>query len=301
MISRRAFFKLFGATVALGLGLGGYATAVEPLLRLRVQRYRLTPPNWPDGLRLTLAVIADPHACEPWMSARRLEGIADFTNTLGADAVLLMGDYDTAHPFITRTVPAAEWASALGRLSAPFGVHAVMGNHDWWNDPDALRRRHGPVYGQTALEAAGVMVHENHAVRLEKDGQPFWIAGLGDQFAFPARGLRRGAWATGIDDLDGTLAQVTDDAPVILLAHEPDIFPRVPERVALTVCGHTHGGQVRLFRYAPVVPSVYGDRYAYGHIVEGGRNLIVSAGMGCSMLPIRFGIPPEVVVIELGD
>jgi predicted MPP superfamily phosphohydrolase len=93
---------------------------------------------------------------------------------------------------------------------------------------------------------------------------------------------------------------VTDDAPVILLAHEPDIFPRVPEQVSLTLSGHTHGGQVRLFGYSPVVPSRFGNRYAYGHIVESGRSLIVSGGLGCAILPVRFGVPPEIVLIDVG-
>jgi predicted MPP superfamily phosphohydrolase len=92
---------------------------------------------------------------------------------------------------------------------------------------------------------------------------------------------------------------VSDDAPVILMAHEPDIFPRVPERVALTVSGHTHGGQVRIFGYAPIVPSSFGNRYVYGHVVEDDRNLVVSAGLGCSGVPVRFGAPPEIVMIEL--
>ena len=87
---------------------------------------------------------------------------------------------------------------------------------------------------------------------------------------------------------------------MILLAHEPDIFPRVPARVALTLSGHTHGGQVRLFGYSPVVPSRYGNRYAYGHIIEDNRHLIVSGGLGCSILPVRLGCPPEIVMVELG-
>ena len=89
---------------------------------------------------------------------------------------------------------------------------------------------------------------------------------------------------------------MTDDAPVILLAHEPDIFPDVPERVSLTLSGHTHGGQVRLFGYSPVVPSRFGNRYAYGHVVEDDRNLIVSGGLGFSILPVRFGVRPEISV-----
>jgi len=79
-----------------------------------------------------------------------------------------------------------------------------------------------------------------------------------------------------------------------------DIFADVPERVALTLSGHTHGGQVRLFGYSPVVPSRFGNRYAYGHVVEGGRDLIVSGGLGFSGLPVRFGVRPEILSIELG-
>jgi predicted MPP superfamily phosphohydrolase len=84
------------------------------------------------------------------------------------------------------------------------------------------------------------------------------------------------------------------------MAHEPDIFPQVPRRVAVTLSGHTHGGQVRLLGYAPIVPSKFKDRYVYGHIVEEGRHLVVSGGIGCSGLPVRFGSPPEIVVVELG-
>ena len=148
-------------------------------------------------------------------------------------------------------------------------------------------------------------VYENDAVRLVKNGRPFWIAGLGDQWAFwrpaglvavPARPIRH----EGVHDLTGTLGKIADDAPVILMAHEPDIFPEVPDRVALTVSGHTHGGQVRMFGYSPVVPSAYGLRYIYGHIVEQQRHLVVSGGLGCSGVPMRFGAPPEIVVVELG-
>src|SRR4051812_37491596 len=138
---------------------------------------------------------------------------------------------------------------------------------------------------------------ENEAVRLTKDGRPFWLVGLGDQLALLQPGRKR---YRGVDDLPGALAKTTDDAPAILLAHEPDIFPEVPDRVALTLSGHTHGGQVRLFNYSPLVPSRYGNRYAYGHVVEDERHLIVCGGLGTSILPVRFGVPPEVVVVDLG-
>ena len=168
-----------------------------------------------------------------------------------------------------------------------------------------------------ALENVGIPVYENDAVRLTKDGHAFWLAGLGDQLAFYRRAGRRYKNFKGVDDLPATLAKVTDEAPVILMAHEPDIFPRVPDRVLLTLSGHTHGGQVRFLGYSPVVPSRYGNRYAYGHIVENGghqnsadgvvsaamgpdRHLIVSGGLGCSIMPVRLGVPPEIVIVELG-
>ena len=89
-----------------------------------------------------------------------------------------------------------------------------------------------------------------------------------------------------------------DGEPVILLAHEPDIMPRVPDRVSLVMSGHTHGGQVRLFGWSPVVPSRYGNRYAYGHVREQ-CDLIVSGGLGCSIMPVRFGVPPEIVLVSI--
>jgi uncharacterized protein len=133
--------------------------------------------------------------------------------------------------------------------------------------------------------------------RLTKAGRPFWLAGLGDQLAYvPARRFRP-IKRIGVDDLAATLAKVTDDAPVILLAHEPDVAARVPARVALQLSGHTHGGQVRLFGWSPVAPS--GKKLAYGH-VRMNCDVIVSGGLGCSYLPFRLGVPPEIVLVTLG-
>jgi predicted MPP superfamily phosphohydrolase len=299
VISRRGFLRGVGASLGSGFCVGGYALAVEPL-RLAVTHYKITPAGWPGGLKLKIAALADIHACEPWMSAERIAQIADQTNRLGADLIVLLGDYAAKHRYVTQLVAPEAWAAALSDLRAPLGVHAVMGNHDWWDDRTAQREGRGPVIGRRALEKNGIPVYENDAVRLKKEGQPFWLAGLGDQLALRS-GKRWGRRLTiGVDDLPATVAKVTDDAPVLLLAHEPDVFPKVPARIALTLSGHTHGGQVRLFGYAPVVPSRYGNRYAYGHVVEEGRHLIVSGGLGCSTIPVRLGMPPEIVVVDLG-
>jgi predicted MPP superfamily phosphohydrolase len=300
-ISRRRFLKTLGLSGAGMVGLSSYGLAIEPGYRLCVTRYRVNPLNWTHGLRLSIGIIADVHAGGPLMPTERIRAIAERTNQLRPDIVVLLGDFAASHRFKTRSVAPEEWAEALSVLRAPLGVHAILGNHDWWDDHSAQRAGRGPVQGRRALERFGIPVYENDAVRLTKDGRAFWLAGLGDQLAFVRqirRRRRRGP--RGIDDLPGTLARITDDAPVILLAHEPDIFPRVPERVSLTLSGHTHGGQVRLFGYSPRVPSRFGNRFAYGHIVEDNRHLIVSGGLGCSILPVRIGVPPEVVMVEVG-
>jgi hypothetical protein len=300
VITRRQLIYGFGTLTIGTAGLGGYALA-EPF-GTSVTTYKLSPPGWPGALSLKLAAIADIHACEPWMDVERIQGIVAQVNALKPDCVMLLGDYVAGQKIsrYSNPIPHRRWAEALGALRAPLGVHAVLGNHDWWEDAEVQMRRGGPTRAGEALQTAGIRLHENSCVRLQKDGTAFWLAGLGDQWAFwPNRGLGERRYF-GVDDLPSTLAMATDDAPIILMVHEPDIFPKVPDRVALTVAGHTHGGQIRIFGYAPVVPSRYGTRYLYGHVVENGRNLIISGGLGCSGVPLRFGSPPEVVMIELG-
>jgi predicted MPP superfamily phosphohydrolase len=298
-MSRRRFLKTLGLSGAGMVGLSGYALAVEPGYRLNITRYRVSPRSWTPGLNLSIGVIADVHAGGPLMPAQRIRAIAERTNELKPDMIVLLGDFAASHKFKTRAVAPEEWAEALSVLKAPLGVHAILGNHDWWDDLAAQRSGQGPVMGRRMLERHGIPVYENDAVRIEKGGHGFWLAGLGDQLAFRAVHRRRRKGRRGVDDLPATLAKITDDAPAILLAHEPDIFPRVPERVSLTLSGHTHGGQVRLFGYSPRVPSRFGNRFAYGHIVENHRHLIVSGGLGCSVLPVRIGVPPEVVMVEV--
>ncbi|MEM8753986.1 MAG: metallophosphoesterase [Pseudomonadota bacterium] len=296
MITRRRFMGGAGVAATAAFGLGGYAVAVEPGFRLQRTRYRLTPPGWPPGFKLRIAALADLHACEPWMNVDRIRRIVAKTNRYEPDVTLLLGDYEAGMAIRTADVPSAAWAGALSGLRARRGVFAVMGNHDWGRD--AISRfagDHRPAAWR-ALERAGIQVLENDAVRVTSHGRGVWIAGLGDQLAPSPGGVGRGR-----DDLAKTVAALgSDEEPAILMAHEPDIFPRVPRRFALTLAGHTHGGQVRFLGKAPLVPSRYGDRFAYGHIEDAGRHMIVSGGLGCSNLPIRFGVPPEVVIIELG-
>jgi uncharacterized protein len=294
MLTRRTFLLGAGAAAGSTIGLGSYAFAVEPMLRLTVAEHQITPRGWPPDFHLRIAFLSDIHAIEPWMSAERIAGIAAFTNTFTPDIVLLGGDYEAGlgrFRRLGRLVTMAECADALSLLRAPLGIHGVLGNHDvWTNNGDDVR---------AAFRSRAISLYENKAVRLEKNGHPFWLLGLGDQM---------GPWSTETgfhpqDDLPGTLAQITDEAPAILLAHEPDIFPSVPERIALTLSGHTHGGQVSLPLIGPpFLPSgSHHSKYVQGRYTEGGRELVVTAGLGMSIAPIRFGVPPEIMILHLGS
>jgi uncharacterized protein len=139
----------------------------------------------------------------------------------------------------------------------------------------------------TALAAAGIPVLENDSLAFDAPGGRFHVAGLADvRHRHP--------------DVTTALAAVPDGEPALVLTHDPDPFPHVPERVALTVAGHTHGGQVALpYVRRPFIPSRFGERYARGHVVEHGRHMVVGAGLGTSGLPVRLLAPPELILLEL--
>ena len=268
------------------------------MLRLRVARYDLSPPQWPAGFKLKIAAIADLHACDPWMSLDHIQAIVERTNALKPDIIVMLGDYVAGHRKVTRFIPAAEWAPVLAGLKAPLGVHAVLGNHDWWEDKTVQREGQGLTV-RTAARWRPPAFRFTRTTRSDS-------ARTAIRSGWPASAInspicRRAASGRckriGVDDLGATLAKVTDDAPVVLMAHEPDVARRVPSRVALQLSGHTHGGQVRMFGWSPVSPS--GQQLAYGHI-RMNCDVVVSGGLGCSIMPFRLGVPPEIVLVTLG-
>jgi predicted MPP superfamily phosphohydrolase len=277
-----------GGLAAAGAGLGAYGFAVEPFLRLRVQHHQLRPAGWPGGLSLRVVQLSDLHAGAPFMDEGRIEQIVERANALAPDLILLTGDFGPACRLVTRIIPHDDVARRLAALRAPLGVFAVNGNHDWWEDPGAMRGRDGAGTAMArALDRHGIRPLCNQVVRTG----PVLVGGLDSQWAF---GPYRGA-----ADVPRLLGQATGDTPLLLMAHEPDIFATLPGRAAVTFSGHTHGGQVRLLGWSPVTPSRHGNRYAWGHVREEGRDLVVSGGLGVSTLPVRFGVPPEITLVEI--
>src|SRR5262249_46829249 len=132
-LSRRRLIQSFGSLGLSGFATASYGVGIEPE-SLLVRRYRLAPPRWPAGRRLSINVIADLHAGGPNMTERHIEHVVDVANLEPADLVLLLGDYFATHRFVTEHVPHPIWAAALARLKSRLGTWAVFGNHDWWFD-----------------------------------------------------------------------------------------------------------------------------------------------------------------------
>ncbi|QHQ35717.1 metallophosphoesterase [Algicella marina] len=260
----------------------------------RVVTHSVSPQVWPEGLALRIVMIADLHACWPWMSLARVERIVAQAQALEGDMITLMGDYP-GHIRAGRRIPPRSVAQALAGLSAPLGVWAVFGNHDWRADGAAQEQGKGETFWHRTFEEEGIAALNNSWRILEKDGAIFGLAGIDSQRAYRAvKTIAR----DGAHDLDAALTGI-GEVPTVLLAHEPDIFAEMREPVVLQLSGHTHGGQIRPFGKPYVVPSKFGTRYAYGHIRENGRHLVVSGGLGCTTLPLRWGMPPEITVVEV--
>ncbi|MCA8884091.1 MAG: metallophosphoesterase [Rhodobacteraceae bacterium] len=258
---------------------------------LRLTLYRIRSDRW-QGPALRIAVLADPHVCIPWVRPSQIEQIVHQTNDLDADIILLPGDFLPDGNMICRHLHADEVIPLFKPLKAPLGVHAILGNHDRgecrlnWETGG----RQNSVINAFAANSMNLML--NGSLRLDHHGYPFWLVAMDTQ-----RG--NGKRMPGLHDPERAFADVPDGAPAILLAHEPDYFAEGDSRAILQISGHTHGGQFVLFGRRPMTPSKYGDRYAIGHISDGPRHLIVSAGLGYSGLPFRFGVPPEITLIEL--
>jgi predicted MPP superfamily phosphohydrolase len=275
---KKIILSVLGGLLLVGLSLFVWSFVIEPD-RLVVNEASIQIPGWPKSFeRLRVIAISDLHAGAPHMKGDKLRQVVSAVNQQNPDLVVLLGD------FVIQDVVGGEFmepeaiAGELKPLRARLGVYAVLGNHDWWLDGERVRR---------ALDAVGIKVLENDVAEIKQEGDSLWLVGLAD------------LW-TRKPDIEGTLQKVTNDGAVIVLTHNPDIFPQIPSRVSLTLAGHTHGGQVNIPLIGrPVVPSKFKQRYAAGHVQEGTRHLFVTQGIGTSIIPVRFRVPPEISIIEL--
>ncbi len=265
-----------GAAVAVGVGALALHTGVLVPRRLEMPEVPLAVPGWPaalDGLRV--AVVADVHAGAPWVPLRRVDALVERVVRAGPDLIVLMGDH-LADVWLGRHLDPVAVAGSLAALRrAQVPVVGVLGNHDWYAGGERVR---------AALESAGLPVLEDTAVPVLQDR--LWVAGVGD------------LWERS-PSVPAALAGVPDDAPVLLLTHNPDVVLDVPARVPLVLAGHTHGGQLRVLgRPVHRVSRLTGHRFSRAGWYPGER-LYVSAGIGTSTLPLRT-VTPQVPVLVVG-
>lgn len=246
-------------------------------------------PRW-HGDPVTVVVISDLHVIHPWHTLGALARTVETVNTLRPDIILIPGDFLAEGKLLGCPAKPAEITAALAHLKAPLGVHATLGNHDWKDCPLARATGNTRNSMAEALAQSPITLHMNAAVDLG----PFWLAGVDSHVS--AGTSRR---PIPRDDLPAALAEVPRGADTILMAHEPDLWVQQQPDVALTVSGHSHGGQIVLGNWRPLTPSKFAGRYAHGVFWQDDRALVVSGGLGYSGVPLRLGVPPEITMIKI--
>ena len=263
------------AVLGAGLLAKGYWNATrDPVVRTAHVRVG----DWPEGEPpIEALLLSDIHVVGPDMPPERLERIVTRLNRLEPDMILIAGDLVSDHRGATHVYTAGEVVAPLGGLRAPLGVIVVPGNHDHWFQPAALRGE---------LEALGILVLQNEAVK----AGPLVVGGVDDDYS-------------GHDDVAATLAamdRIGGGVPVIL-THSPDVIPEIDRPMAAHFAGHTHCGQIRVPLFGAVNHmSRYGARFACGDIRDGKRRIFVGAGLGTSLLPLRYLTPPDVWFVTFG-
>lgn len=263
---------------AIGAGALYHDTTDLKITRLDVPLRRL--PSRFDGLRIVQ--LSDFHY-DRYVDVRIITSAVQAANQLQPDLVVLTGDFVTQGPFTGQYDPpsardAEPCSQILSRLRSRLGIFAVLGNHDYYTDPNMVAE---------ILRSRGFHVLRNHSFAVEQEGSRLWIAGVNDVVA-------------GADDLELALQKIPASETVVLLAHEPDFADWVPPgRVDLQLSGHSHGGQIVLPVIGPPYLPPLARKYPWGLRQLGPLTLYTNRGVGTITLPLRFNCPPEITLFTL--
>ncbi len=254
------------AVMGVALAVIGYRNAqADPIIR----RATVSLPNWPQGAPpMRVLLLSDVHAARPDMPLSRVARIVDIANAQNADAILIAGDI-VSERWLQQKVPTKDVITTLGRLRAPLGVYAVYGNHDHWRGQAEVRRQ---------LRVAGITALRDEAVKVG----PITLGGIDDS-------------TTDHSDFEGTLSKMRREGPrpMVMLSHGFDYFKFMPPDLPLLLAGHSHCGQITL-------PWGLGPKVPCGVVRGKGKEMIVTSGLGTSLVPMRFNAPPDMWVVTLG-
>ena len=279
---------------AVGAVLLGYSYFIEPN-RLVARSSEIAIRDLDPALdNLRIVLVSDIHGGSNNVTFEKILEVTASANDQKPDLVLLVGDFVSEYPGERSAtsplrMPADRIADGLAGLNAKLGVFAVLGNHDGGSGSRVA----------VELERVGIRVLEDEVAIVTRNDRELRILGFKDHLEAGNRWKRLPQDTQKI--LDGT-----GDGDIIALQHSPDIFPSITgdksisPKLRLVLAGHTHGGQVWLpILGRSIIPSSYGQKYAYGHVFENGVHLFVTGGIGTSILPFRFMVPPEISVLTL--
>lgn len=250
-----------------------YSIFIEPRL-IRINEHKLYLPNYSEEHNgLKIAVLSDFHIGGLGMDEWQINRIISKVNKQKPDLIFLLGDFDAIR-IDESEIPIENISNLFSKLSSKYGVYSVLGNHDYNLKPLIPEM----------LKNAKIKVLDGAFDTLIINGKELAIYGLKDFWHF---------------DYDKSLIDITDNDSVIVLSHNPDVFPFVPKSTSLTLSGHTHGGQIYLpFIGGLFCSSMYAQRYLKGYVVENNKHIFITSGLG-NCAPARFGNVPEIVILNL--
>lgn len=260
-----------------GALLAGYAFKIEPAM-LFTHYYDLNAPDRKITQVIRVIQLSDIQV-NAYYTEHNLDKLVDKVNDLSPDVIVFTGDlFDNFSKY--KAVDAV--TLALSSLNASYGKYAVWGNRDYGGGASQ-------VYADIMSDSGFTLLKNEGATITTTNGQELFIGGLDDALL-------------GTPDISATLGQMGNEPDYrIILLHEPDLADRLETDSAdLLLAGHSHGGQVR-FPFIKSPSTAFAEKYTAGfYDLSKNMKLYVNTGIGTSHIPVRFMVPPEIAVFNIG-